>query len=212
MKLTSQETSNENTFKDTKSLDSTSDVTKARTVVLDPELWQDRDVNMYDNWLTSKERGALVSNITESVNFLNKATLSDGQKLVEYLDVENNKKDNKLINLNISIPMDSFRLNGAFDISVLQLALYYISHNLPNKNQNNLEKDINSKTRKKAEQSLIKQDLSTKLVGIDAEELTGQIAQDEFILDKQKQALAPKKLSGLRKTLKHITNIFKLSA
>lgn len=209
MQPTTQEIPNITTNIDVKSTGGALSVEEARKEVLDPVLWQDRDVNMYDNWLTPEERETLVSHINESVNYLNSATLSNGQKIVEYVNVDNSEKDKKLVSLNISIPIDNFKINGVFDISVVEAVLSDIAHNLPSQHKDNLGQDDNSKARIKAEQRLIKQNLNAKLVNVDIQTPTEQNNQDEFVLAKQNKT--PKKLTGINRAVQYLVNSARLS-
>ena len=156
--------------------------------------------------MTPEERVNLVNSIVENVNYLNGFTLPDGQKLIEVLSVSNNLKDEKLIDLSISIPLDDFRLAGVFDISIVKTALTDISHHLPGQND-----DLNSNARKNAEQKLANKDLSAKLDGANVEVSTRQVPQDEFEVESKKQAESPK-IGRLSKVSKHIVNAIKLAA
>ena len=188
-------------------------VEEARAVVNNPNLWRDRDVNFHDNYLTTEERAELVGHIVDSVNFLNSVILDDDQKLVEFLRLSNNIKDNKLVDFSLAIPVDDFRISGVFDISVLQQALSGISHNVPNQNQEAQVEGTASKTRQQIEQNLIKADLSAQLATLDeATSLTSQGAQDEFSEAFKKRAQEViKSPSGFRKLVKDMAKAIKLA-
>jgi hypothetical protein len=137
-------------------------IEEAREAVDKSEQQVGEDVDIFDDTRSAEERKDLIERLAQNVLFLDAAKVENGQKFTEYIWAENNPVDRQLIDLDLIIPIDNFKIKGTYDLEVIEGIIYDLAQYLPEKLYDD-SPDDNAVARRQTEQKLIEKNLSSKI-------------------------------------------------